>query len=53
MVTRYPLIVKIPAGAKPATHQGTTGDTAGVLRFETTHPQIQEFVVLVRYSVTE
>jgi hypothetical protein len=52
-VTRYPLTVTIPAGAKPATHLGTTEETAGVLKITTTHPQIKEFVILVRYAVTD
>lgn len=53
MVTRYPLKVTIPMGAKPATHLGTTEDSAGVVRIATTHPHIKEFVILVRYAVTE
>jgi hypothetical protein len=40
-------------GAKPATHLGTDEKTAGVIRIATTHPQIKEFVILVRYAVTE
>lgn len=53
MVTRYPLTVTIPMGAKPATHLGTSEDSAGVVRIATTHPHIKEFVILVRYVVTE
>jgi hypothetical protein len=53
LVTRYPLTITIPPGAKPATHLGTTEESAGVVRIATTHPQIKEFVLLVRYAVTE
>jgi hypothetical protein len=50
---RYPLTITIPAGARPITRMGLTEDTAGVLRITTTHPQVKELVVLVRYAVTE
>ncbi len=53
LVTRYPLTITIPVGARPVSNSGPTEDSAGVLRIETTHPQIKEFVVLVRYTVTE
>ena len=53
LVTRYPLTVTIPPGAKPVTRLGTDEATAGVLRIATTHPQIKEIVILVRYAVTD
>lgn len=53
LVTRYPLTVTIPPGAKPVTRLGTDEETAGVLRIATTHPQIKEIVILVRYAVTD
>jgi hypothetical protein len=52
-VTRYPLTIKVPAGSKPISRLGTTPADAGVLRIATTHPQVKELVVLVRYAVTE
>jgi len=52
-VARYPLVVTIPADTKPISKLGTTPATAGVIRLSTTHPFVKEFVVLVRYAVTE
>jgi hypothetical protein len=52
-VTRYPLTITIPVGAKPVSLQGLKPGEAGVIRIATTHPQIPEFVIIVRYSVTE
>jgi hypothetical protein len=52
-VTRYPLTITIPVGAKPVTNQGLQSGEAGVIRIATTHPQIPEYVIIVRYSVTE
>jgi hypothetical protein len=52
-VTRYPLTITIPKGSKPISRLGTTAENAGVLRIATTHPQVKELVVLVRYAVTE
>jgi hypothetical protein len=52
-VTRYPLNITIPKGAKPISRQGLTPGEAGVIRLSTTHPQIKEFVIIVRYAVTE
>ncbi|WP_425613399.1 DUF1573 domain-containing protein [Anatilimnocola sp. NA78] len=52
-VARYPLTVTIPADTKPISKLGTTLETAGVIRLSTTHPLIKEFVILVRYAVTE
>jgi hypothetical protein len=52
-VTRYPLTITIPEGTKPVSLQGLKSGEAGVIRLATTHPQIPEFVIIVRYSVTE
>ncbi len=52
-VTRYPLTITIPIGAKPVSLQGLKAGEAGMIRLTTTHPQIPEFVIIVRYSVTE
>lgn len=52
-VDRYPLKIKIQAGAKPTNRIGMTPKEAGVIRIEVTHPQIKEFVILVRYAITE
>lgn len=52
-VTRYPLTLTIPVGAKPVSRLGLKPAEAGVVRIATTHPQIKEFVILVRFAVTE
>lgn len=52
-VTRYPLTIKIPAGATPIVRQGLTPESAGVVRISTTHPQVKELVLIIRYAVIE
>ena len=52
-VTRYPLTITIPVGAKPVSLQGLKAGEAGVVRIATTHPQIPKFEIIVRYAVTE
>ncbi|WP_254507082.1 DUF1573 domain-containing protein [Anatilimnocola floriformis] len=52
-VTRYPLTITVPVGAKPVVNQGTVPGEAGIVRLTTTHPQIPEFVIIVRYAVRE
>ncbi|QDU29386.1 hypothetical protein ETAA8_44950 [Anatilimnocola aggregata] len=52
-VARYPLTISIAKDAKPISKLGTTAENAGVIRIAATHPRIKEFVILVRYAVTE
>lgn len=52
-VNSYPLTITIPKGAKPISRQGLKPGEAGVVRLSTTHPQIKDFVIIVRYAVTE
>jgi hypothetical protein len=52
-VDRYPITITIPPGSNQTNRIGLTAKDAGVIRVETTHPRIKEFVILVRYAITE
>jgi hypothetical protein len=52
-VDRYPITITIPPGSNQTNRIGLTDKDAGVIRVETTHPRIKEFVILVRYAITE
>ena len=50
-IVRYPLTIEIPPGATPLTRM-PIGNYAQI-KLATTHPDIREMVIYVRYAVTE
>jgi hypothetical protein len=52
-VTRYPLTITVPVGAKPVTNSGGKEGEAGIVRIATTHPQIPQYEIIIKYAVTE
>jgi hypothetical protein len=50
-IVRYPLTIEVPAGARPVNHY-SEGAYAQV-RLTSTHPDVKELTIKVRYVVTE
>jgi hypothetical protein len=50
-VDRYPLTIEVPASAAPVAR--TANENYARIKFQVTHPQVKEIVVLVRYIVKE
>lgn len=50
-VVQTPLIIDIPPGSPPANHLGSQQGQLGEIVIETTHPQVHELRILVRFAI--
>ena len=50
-VVRYPLVLQIPAGTRPVARAGD--GSYALVKVTTTHPQVKELTLRIRYIVTE
>jgi len=50
-ITQIPMIVRIPAGSRPANHLGSKQGKLGEILLETNHPQAPKLRILVSFAV--
>ncbi|MFH1268902.1 MAG: DUF1573 domain-containing protein, partial [Planctomycetota bacterium] len=50
-VSVTPLIIQVPKGSRPADHLGLKEEDLGRIILETTHPDVREVRILVRFAV--
>jgi hypothetical protein len=50
-VTLIPLTIQIPKGSPPASHLGPTQEKLGRITLKTTHPDVPELQILLRFAI--
>ena len=50
-IVTIPLTIEVPRGAPPVSHFGTAESKAGKIVLKTTHPQVEEIEIEVRFAV--